>query len=39
VFAVFMYGLFAIVFAAVVGWFDGWIGRLWYVKGEPLLKP
>jgi uncharacterized protein YggT (Ycf19 family) len=28
VFAIFMYGLFAIVFDAAVGWFDRWIVRL-----------
>jgi uncharacterized protein YggT (Ycf19 family) len=28
VFAIFMYGLFAVVFAAAVGWFDHWIRGL-----------
>jgi uncharacterized protein YggT (Ycf19 family) len=27
-FAIFMYGLFAIVFDAAVGWFDRWIHRM-----------
>ena len=28
VFAILMYGLFALVFDGLVGWFDGWIRRM-----------
>jgi uncharacterized protein YggT (Ycf19 family) len=39
VFAIFMYGLFAVVFDAAVGWFDRWIRRTRLAEAQYAAPP